>query len=145
MGRTVYAEERLYNYLTSLAKPDEYTIGLILGQSVGQKDFIVHLAKTPPPLGKNVVEETLLSSTTNSQQNVTENHIKSVKDIPESWVADHAKHVTRMLPGGMHVLGTFIVGPEDTIIDRERTFPIGWRPAILRLSEPQPRGPVNNC
>ncbi|XP_076752442.1 protein odr-4 homolog [Xylocopa sonorina] len=117
MGRIVYAEERLHNYLTSLAKPDEYTIGLILGQSAGQKDYIVHLAKTPPPLSKNVVEESLLSSTTNSEQNSTENHIKSVKDIPESWVADHAKHVTRMLPGGMRVLGTFIVGPEDTIND----------------------------
>ncbi|XP_036139942.1 protein odr-4 homolog isoform X2 [Monomorium pharaonis] len=32
-----------------------------------------------------------------------------------SWVADHAKHVTRMLPGGMWVLGIFIVGPEDTL------------------------------
>lgn len=32
MGRTVYAEQRLHNYLTSLAKPDEYTIGLIVGQ-----------------------------------------------------------------------------------------------------------------
>ncbi|XP_043529227.1 protein odr-4 homolog isoform X2 [Frieseomelitta varia] len=114
MGRTVYAEERLHNYLTSLAKPDEYTIGLIVGQSVGQRDYIVHLAKTPPPLGKNVVEETLLSSTTEAEQNTAvENHIRAVKDIPESWVADHAKHVTRMLPGGMRVLGTFIVGPED--------------------------------
>ncbi|XP_017760442.1 PREDICTED: protein odr-4 homolog [Eufriesea mexicana] len=117
MGRTIYAEERLHNYLTSLAKPDEYTIGLIVGQSAGQTDYIVHLAKTPPPLGKNVVEETLLSSTTKSEQNTTENHIKSVKDIPVSWVADHAKHVTRMLPGGMRVLGTFIVGPEDIIND----------------------------
>ncbi|XP_014467469.1 PREDICTED: protein odr-4 homolog isoform X2 [Dinoponera quadriceps] len=32
-----------------------------------------------------------------------------------SWVADHAKHVTRMLPGGMWVLGIFITGPEDTL------------------------------
>ncbi|XP_053978572.1 protein odr-4 homolog isoform X2 [Hylaeus volcanicus] len=83
--------------------------------SAGQKDYIVHLAKTPPPLGKNVVEETLISSTTNVQQETAENYIKSVRDIPESWVADHAKHVTRMLPGGMHVLGAFIVGPDDTM------------------------------
>lgn len=63
-------------------------------QSVGQRDYIVHLAKTPPPLGKNVVEETLLSSTTEAEQNTAvENHIRAVKDIPESWVADHAKHV----------------------------------------------------
>lgn len=32
MGRTVYAEERLHNYLISLVRPDEYTIGLIVGQ-----------------------------------------------------------------------------------------------------------------
>lgn len=62
-------------------------------QSIGQKDYIVHLAKTPPPLGKNVVEETLISSTTNVQQETVESYIKSVRDIPESWVADHAKHV----------------------------------------------------
>ncbi|XP_076169809.1 protein odr-4 homolog isoform X1 [Ptiloglossa arizonensis] len=117
MGRTVYAEERLHTYLTSLAKPDEYMIGLILGQSIGQKDYIVHLAKTPPPLGKNVVEETLISSTTNVQQETVESYIKSVRDIPESWVADHAKHVTKMLPGGMQVLGVFIVGPDDTMND----------------------------
>ncbi|XP_076247256.1 protein odr-4 homolog [Calliopsis andreniformis] len=115
MGRTVFAEERLHTYLTSLAKPDEYTIGLILGQSTGQKDYIVHLAKTPPPLCKNVVEEILITSVTNSQQDTAESSIKTVKDIPESWVADHAIHVTRMLPGGMRVLGTFIVGPDDVI------------------------------
>jgi len=32
MGRTIYAEEHLRTYLTFLAKPDEYVIGLILGQ-----------------------------------------------------------------------------------------------------------------
>ncbi|KYN15149.1 PREDICTED: protein odr-4 homolog [Trachymyrmex cornetzi] len=115
MGRTVYVEEHLRTYLTSLAKPDGYVIGLILGQSAGQKDYIVHLAKTPPPLTKNVVEETLISSTVSTEQDVANIYIRSVKDIPMSWVADHAKHVTRMLPGGMWVLGVFIVGPEDTL------------------------------
>ncbi|XP_060818557.1 protein odr-4 homolog isoform X2 [Bombus pascuorum] len=62
------------------------------------------------------MEETLLSSTTKSEQNTaTENHVKAVKDIVESWVADHAKHVIRMLPGGIRVLGAFIVGPEDVL------------------------------
>lgn len=32
MGRTVYAEESLLNYLESLKYPDDYTVGLILGQ-----------------------------------------------------------------------------------------------------------------
>ncbi|KAL6267101.1 hypothetical protein P5V15_000180 [Pogonomyrmex californicus] len=115
MGRIVYAEEQLCTYLKSLAKPDGYVIGLILGQSAGQKDYIVHLAKTPPPFIKNVVEETLIGSTVPMEEDAANTYIKSVKDIPMSWVADHAKHVTRMLPGGMWVLGIFIVGPEDTL------------------------------
>lgn len=32
MGRIVYAEECLLNYLESLAQSDAYTVGLILGQ-----------------------------------------------------------------------------------------------------------------
>lgn len=115
MGRTIYAEEPLRAYLASLAKPDGYVIGLILGQSAGQKDYVVHLAKTPPPLTKSVVEETLISSTSLEEQDTANMYIKSVKDIPINWVADHAKHVTKMLPGGMWVLGVFIVGPEDTL------------------------------
>lgn len=62
-------------------------------QSAGQRDYIVHLAKTPPPLTKNVVEETLISSATLEEQDTVNTYIKSVKDIPISWVADHAKHV----------------------------------------------------
>lgn len=115
MGRTAYAEERLYDYLTSVANLGKYTIGLILGQSTGQKDYIVHLTKTPPPQKKNVVEETLISPATNVQHDTADNYIKCVEDIKETWVADHAKHVTKMLPGGMWILGIFIVGPEDII------------------------------
>lgn len=62
-------------------------------QSAGQKDYIVHLAKTPPPLGKNVVEETLIGSTAPAEQDAANTYIRTVKDIPMSWVADHAKHV----------------------------------------------------
>jgi len=62
-------------------------------QSAGQKDYIVHLAKTPPPLTKNVVEETLISSAVPAEQDAANTYIRSIKDIPISWVADHAKHV----------------------------------------------------
>lgn len=121
MGRTAYAEERLQAYLTSLTKPDEYVIGLILGQSTGQKDYVVHLAKTLPPISENVVEETLISSSSAATVGFDTNYIKTVKDIQESWVADHAKHVTRMLPGGMWILGIFVVGPDDVVNDNSNT------------------------
>lgn len=39
--------------------------------------------------------------------------VLSLPDMSEIWVADHAKHVTRMLPGGMFVQGIFITSDED--------------------------------
>ncbi|XP_018406308.1 PREDICTED: protein odr-4 homolog [Cyphomyrmex costatus] len=114
MGRTIYVEEHLRTYLTSLAKPDTYVIGLILGQSAGQKAYVVHLAKTSPPFTKSIIDKTSINVLKTEQASVK---IKSVKDIPMNWVADHAKCVTRMLPGGMWVLGIFIVGPEDIFDD----------------------------
>ncbi|KAH0949711.1 hypothetical protein HN011_000576 [Eciton burchellii] len=113
MGRTIYAEDYLRTYLELMGKPDKYVTGLILGQNAGQKDYIVHLARTPPPF--KIMEETLISSTVLTEQNTADRYIKFVKDIPTNWIADHAKHVTRMLPGGMCVLGVFIIGPKDTL------------------------------
>ncbi|XP_011303710.1 protein odr-4 homolog [Fopius arisanus] len=121
MGRSVYAGQSLLNYLISLSDSDTYTVGLILGQSTDQRDYVIHLARTPPPAPKDVIEETLIGSTTNIQQESPVKLTKSVKDVPSSWVADHALHVTRMLPGGMWVLGIFVVGPSDCFSDSSDT------------------------
>ncbi|XP_063985468.1 protein odr-4 homolog [Diachasmimorpha longicaudata] len=121
MGRLIYAEEGILNYLISLSDLDTYTVGLILGQSTDKQDYVVHLARTPPPAPKDVIEETLIGSTTNVQQESPIRSIKSVKDVPSSWVADHAIHVTRMLPGGMWVLGIFVVAPNDCFSDNDST------------------------
>ncbi|XP_074103502.1 protein odr-4 homolog [Cotesia typhae] len=121
MGRIVYAEECLLSYLESLAQSDAYTVGLILGQSTENTDYVIHLARTPPPASKDVIEETLIGSTTSLHQESPVQFIKSIKDVPSSWVADHAKHVTRMLPGGMWVLGIFIVGPDDCLNNNDST------------------------
>ncbi|OXU21526.1 hypothetical protein TSAR_005674 [Trichomalopsis sarcophagae] len=117
MGRTVYAEERLLDYLKPLGGSDAYSVGLILGQSTAQKDFVVHLARTLPASNTDVVEEALINPATNALQDTTDNYIKSIKDIDGNLVADHAKHVSRMLPGGMWVLGIFVVGPGDCLSD----------------------------
>ncbi|XP_069669033.1 protein odr-4 homolog [Periplaneta americana] len=116
MGRTVYAEDNLLPYLLQLAKSDSYVIGLVLGQNADQRDYVVHLARTPCPATKDVKDETA-GGATPTPSKVELQPIKSVQDIQETWVADHAKHVTRMLPGGMWVLGIFIVGPGDVFAD----------------------------
>ncbi|XP_034939965.1 protein odr-4 homolog [Chelonus insularis] len=121
MVRLVYAEECLLNYLESLAQSDAYTVGLILGQSTPDKDYVIHLARTPPPASKDVIEEPLIGSQTSTQHELSPKFIKSINDVPGSWVADHAKHVTRMLPGGMWILGIFIIGPEDCLNNNDST------------------------
>lgn len=41
--------------------------------------------------------------------------MENIIEINESLVADHARQVTRMLPGGTHVLGIFVISPEDIL------------------------------
>lgn len=54
---------------------------------------MVHLARTPRPASKDVKDESA-GSTAESQSKVEHlKPLKSVQDIQEAWVADHAKHV----------------------------------------------------
>lgn len=103
MVRSAVADESFLTYMINLAKPDTYTVGLILGQPTPTKDYIIHFAKTPPCPG----------SAGNPASPVKAP--KKFADILDSWVADHARHATRMLPGGMYVLGIFIVSPDDIL------------------------------
>lgn len=68
----------------------------------GGKDYIIHFAKTPPLQSGDAKEGAVF-------------RIKSISDINEEWVADHARQATKMLPGAMHVLGLFIISPEDVL------------------------------
>ncbi|PNF15033.1 odr-4-like protein [Cryptotermes secundus] len=117
MGRTVIAEVNLLPYLIHLVEPDSYVVGLVLGQNVGQRDYVVHLARTPHPAPKDVKDESAGDAAQSLSKVEHLKPLKSVQDIQETLVVDHAEHVTRMLPGGMWVLGIFIVGPGDVFQD----------------------------
>ncbi|XP_046392657.1 protein odr-4 homolog [Ischnura elegans] len=118
MGRTVVLEENLIPHISQFASPNAYAVGLILGQSAGQRDYVVHFARTPRPAKEDIEEETIETNPFgDKEKESTEKPITSIKDLEENWVADHAKHVTRMLPGGMWVLGIFTVGKSDPFED----------------------------
>ncbi|KAG8225008.1 hypothetical protein J437_LFUL006019 [Ladona fulva] len=118
MGRTIILEENLIPSITKFLSPNAYVIGLILGQSTGQKDYVVHLARTPRPAKEDIEEEVIEANPFGDKEKKSyEKPITSIKDLEENWVADHAKHVTRMLPGGMWVLGIFTGGPSDPFDD----------------------------
>uniref|UniRef100_A0A8C4WY88 Protein odr-4 homolog n=1 Tax=Eptatretus burgeri TaxID=7764 RepID=A0A8C4WY88_EPTBU len=91
MGKSYLAEEELRQYLLRAANVDG-----IQRQCSPQKDYIFHATCTPnlnmpdndPGLGKACLG-------------------KRQKEI--EWVVEHARQLTRMLPGGLCVIGVFLL------------------------------------
>ncbi|XP_034234518.1 protein odr-4 homolog [Thrips palmi] len=105
MGKSVVADEQLWSYCKQYSPAKGYVIGLVLGQCSKAIDYVVHLARIPPP-------------DSSKDEKDDEQKPKTAKglllpEIKESWVANHACDVTRMLPGGMWVLGLFLIGQND--------------------------------
>lgn len=57
------------------------------------------MARTPDEKPQETVSESGLTESESSES------VKNIHEVSEAWVADHAKHVTRMLPGGIFVQG----------------------------------------
>ncbi|XP_036890833.1 protein odr-4 homolog isoform X2 [Sturnira hondurensis] len=95
MGRTYIVEETVGQYLSNLnLQGKSFVSGLLIGQCSSQKDYVVLAARTPPREEKN-------------------ENLKPPRDkldsVDEEWATEHAQQVSRMLPGGLLVLGVFIV------------------------------------
>ncbi|XP_034265499.1 protein odr-4 homolog [Pantherophis guttatus] len=95
MGRSYFVEEAVGQYLSDLtAKPKRLITGLLVGQCSQQRDYVLLAIRTP------VKEE---------ESNSSANHHTDLSNIDEEWTAAHARQVSRMLPGGLLVLGVFII------------------------------------
>lgn len=66
-------------------------------QTTGARENVIHLARTPDEKSSENASETSYA--------LDKLESKTLLNVSEAWVADHAKHVTRMLPGGMFVQG----------------------------------------
>ncbi|CAK1604228.1 unnamed protein product [Parnassius mnemosyne] len=106
MVRAIYSPEYCLQYLEQFASQEIFVTGLILGQITNSRENVIHLARTPEEKSTDNVSEE--SFTSDKQEPV-----KNLLGVSEAWVADHAKHVTRMLPGGVFVQGIFITSDED--------------------------------
>lgn len=95
MGRTYIVDETVGQYLSNInlqGKP--FVSGLLIGQCSSQKDYVILATRTPPK----------------EEQNENLKHPKTKLDnLDEEWAAEHAHQVSRMLPGGLLVLGVFII------------------------------------
>jgi len=99
MGRTVVAEKGL-EASSKLLPAAGVKYGLIIGQNTPSRAMVAHLARTPPEPNCATEEQ-------------------PAGYISDSWIAKHAKQVIRLLPGGLDILGLFVVGSSDLLKTRE--------------------------
>ncbi|KAG0719930.1 Protein odr-4 [Chionoecetes opilio] len=112
MGRVVVADDALQDRLTAQAKAGTFQIGLIIGQNTREKDIIVHLAPTPVPDEGDLSsedEEVMPSSREELSKN---KYPDSLPKVVEGTVSQHARQVVRMLPGGLDIIGVYVVTPQ---------------------------------
>lgn len=119
MGRTYIVEETVGQYFSTInlqGKP--FVSGLLIGQCSSQKDYVILATRTPPK----------------EEQNDNLKHPKSKLDnLDEEWATEHASQVSRMLPGGLVVLGIFIITTLDLADDfqnamrRSSARPADWK------------------
>ncbi|KAJ8321279.1 hypothetical protein KUTeg_001137 [Tegillarca granosa] len=126
MGRTVLADDSIQTYVNNLFEAGQWHLGIIIGQLTIQKDYAVRLIRTPEPVEDEVSEEEeeeLLEATKSKRQRRRSDHKpESLVDADEKWAATHAKQVTRMLPGGLDVIGIFAVAPPTMMQSSQNTL-----------------------
>lgn len=95
MGRTYIVEESVGQYISSISlQGKSFVSGLLIGQCSSQKDYVILATRTPPK----------------EEHNENLKHPKAKLDtLDEEWATEHASQVSRMLPGGLVVLGIFII------------------------------------
>lgn len=110
MVKNIFASSHLLTYLQDFDTSDSLSVGLVLGQTCDGKDYIVHMAKSPslPP-----------------------KKLRNLSDVNDLWLADHAKQATKMLSGGMYVIGIFVASETDLVT----SFPTNLKAVLLQLSK----------
>ncbi|KAK3577682.1 hypothetical protein CHS0354_028693 [Potamilus streckersoni] len=113
MGRTVLADDRIQTYVGQLLQKGSWHLGLIIGQLTSQKDYAVHLVRTPEPVEDKASEddENVVDEPTVKPRRKSLGRPESLDALNEQWPATHAKQVSRMLPGGLDVIGVFAMAP----------------------------------
>uniref|UniRef100_A0AAG5D5X2 Odorant response protein ODR-4 n=1 Tax=Anopheles atroparvus TaxID=41427 RepID=A0AAG5D5X2_ANOAO len=100
MGRSVLCESFVEEYLRNLSRKAGICIGLLIGQpSAGGKDYIVHANRIKHDNGQ--VDE-----------------VTDLLEVNVGQVSQHALVETRMLPGGMYVLGIFVIHTKNVFEDQ---------------------------
>uniref|UniRef100_A0A671NEZ9 Protein odr-4 homolog n=1 Tax=Sinocyclocheilus anshuiensis TaxID=1608454 RepID=A0A671NEZ9_9TELE len=106
MGRSYFIDETVEEYLVGLqTAPGSCVTGLLAGQSSPQRDFVVLAVQTPHRESEG--------------QPKASRGVSPLDDIDVEWVTEH---VSRMLPGGLCILGLFLVTPPELSKDAQNAL-----------------------
>ncbi|KAG8200603.1 hypothetical protein JTE90_000671 [Oedothorax gibbosus] len=105
MGRIITFDNHVQETVNTITKAKTIHLGLIIGQCTEQKDIVLHLCPSPKK------DEPPDSDTAAPKQ--SKNKSKDVIDLDEKWICQHAKQLLRTLPGGLDILGLYVVASAD--------------------------------
>ena len=117
MGKTILVDESIQDYVSQLYDTGQWQLGLIIGQPTHHKDYAVRLICSPEPVEDEASEDDEEPKQAKKSQKPV-----SMVDCDERWIATHARQVTRMLPGGLHVMGIFALAPPNMMSSSQAKF-----------------------
>ena len=100
MPRTVLGDSDIVESLQAslFASKCPFQIGLIVGRMTSARDYILSLLPTPAP---------------ETDDGKPGEPFSGWSDLDEGWVIDHAKLISRLMPGGLMVMGIYVFAPAD--------------------------------
>ncbi|XP_071525670.1 protein odr-4 homolog [Panulirus ornatus] len=90
---------------------DSHTVGLY-GWSAKERDFIIHLAPTPIPDEGDLSSEDEEALPSTKSEQTKPKHPDSIPKVVDATISQHTRQVIRMLPGGLDVIGVYVVTPQ---------------------------------
>lgn len=120
MVKAVQAEESISEYFDGLLKNRvQAEVGLIVGKpSVGSRDLALAVVPTTSQDGEQVLIISQGSAASAAKAKKAGPKVKSNEpavsiDLESELIAEHALQASRMLPGGLAVLGLYLFAPES--------------------------------
>ncbi|PIK45672.1 hypothetical protein BSL78_17469, partial [Apostichopus japonicus] len=109
MVKAILAEEFLQNYISSVCEISlPCNLGLIAGHKSSQRDYVVALLPTPAEDDEDEGDGELMESKASAKQ-------RGIEKVNEQWIAEHARQVMRMLPGGLSVMGIYVAASDEEL------------------------------
>jgi hypothetical protein len=141
MVKSAQVEPHLESQLQSLVfKGVSARVGLLIGKkAVGSRDLLLAVIRTPQQEGTEAIQVSSSASSSNSSKGkkagATASAAVSVK-LDVAWIKEHAEQVSRSLPGGLSVLGLFLICPESGLLSAMEAIKTGPGPLLLHVDSP---------